>query len=65
MTSAHDFFSDNEVFIVLLAIIILAFCGCCIKEYERVKQNKYQLIKETKDEKPPEYDSIEPDFRIQ
>jgi hypothetical protein len=51
--------------IVLLAIIVLAFCGCCMKEYERIKQSKYQLIKEAKDEKPPEYDSIEPGFRIQ
>jgi hypothetical protein len=62
MTSARIFFSNNEVFILLLAIIILVLCGCCIKKYEHVKQNKYILIKE---EKPPEYDSIQPNLRIQ
>jgi hypothetical protein len=65
MTSVRDFFNNNEVFIILLAFIILALCGCCIKEYERIKQSKYILLKEAKDEKPPEYDSIEPNLRIQ
>jgi hypothetical protein len=62
MTSARIFFNNNEVFIILLAVILLALCGCCIKEYEHIKQRKYRLIKE---EKPPEYDSIQPNLRIQ
>ena len=65
MTSARIFFNNNEVFIILLAVILLALCGCCIKEYEHIKQRRYILIKEAKDEKPPEYDSIQPVFRIQ
>jgi hypothetical protein len=62
MTSARIFFNNNEVFIILLAVIILVLCGCCIKKYEHIKQNKYRLIN---DEKPPEYDSIQPNLRIQ
>ena len=43
MTSARIFFNNNEVFIILLAVILLALCGCCIKEYEHITSDIYVI----------------------
>ena len=55
MTTARDFLNEYGFFIFFGTIMFVLVCGFCLKKCDNKQYNKYYQLKE---DKPPEYESI-------
>jgi hypothetical protein len=57
MTTTRDFLNEYGFFIFFGTIMFLLICGFCLKMCDKTKKHKYYELRE---DKPPEYESLQP-----